>query len=187
MNAQWMMALAPLAGLAANCAVQLTSFRLLRVKLLKSIVIGFGAGLAVDAALVCWACALASARPSDWVGQIAVTLLTVAALGYGYFHFINLGETARRVRILREFVEAGGTLDEAGLLRRYNGAQIVQIRLQRLLSSGQVSLREGRYALCDPTVARMASIIRLLKQLLLGRSGEPPAVPGSDVGKFAGK
>jgi hypothetical protein len=182
-----MMALAPLAGLAANCAAQLVSFRFLRMKLLRSIVVGFGVGLVVNLALVCRACGLASVGPGDWVGQIAITVLTVAALGYGYFHFLNLGETARRVRILREFVEAGGTLDESGLLKRYNGSQIVQIRLQRLLSSGQVALREGRYVLRDPTVARMAGIIRVLKRLLLGRAGERPAGSEGDAPTFAEK
>jgi hypothetical protein len=166
-----MLAAAPVAGLVANCATQLFSFRFLGVKLLKSIFVGFCMGLAVNIVLVCDGCRLASAPPAEWVGQLLVTLATVAALGYGYFHFINLGETARRVRILREFVEAGGTLDEAGLLRCYNGAQIVRVRLDRLVASGQVTFRDGRYLLGKPTVARMAGLIRTLKRLLLGAAG----------------
>ena len=73
--------------------------------------------------------------------------LTYLSLAYFYvFGFYNLGESARRIRLLIELRSAGDrgmTLDE--ILAVYNARMIVEARLQRLLSGGQVVEREGRY------------------------------------------
>lgn len=167
----WLLALAPVAGLAANVAVQVAAFRLLPGRqLLRSVVVGFAAGLLVTAA------AVAVGDPDrplpDTIAGGLLAVLTTAALGYGYFHFVNLGETARRVRILTEFAEAGGRLTVADLLARYNAAGVVRVRLDRLLSKGQVVRTGDRLAVGKPTVLRMARTITALKQLVLGKTSE---------------
>jgi len=168
----WIIALAPLAGQMANCVLQVIVFRLRRNGLLRSIIIGFGAGGIVTVTVTACGNRLSADSDTDNLARFLVNMLTFGALGYGYFHFINLGETARRIRILREIVEAGGWLDEAGLLRRYNAAEILHVRLARLLRSRQITARNGRYVLGSPTMVTMARMIGLLKRLLLRRERE---------------
>ena len=99
--------------------------------------------------------------------------MTYAALGYCYFHFINLGETARRVRLMRELAEAGPAgLGKEELLSRYNARTMVEARFRRLLDNSQVVERNGRYYVGKPAVLWMARLVLLLKKLLLGRAGE---------------
>ncbi len=124
------------------------------------------------------------ASATDYFGVRLLQILTFVVLGYGYFHFVNLGETARRIRILREFVTAGGQLTAPELLARYNAAEIVEKRLGRLLRRRQLRLDHGRYLVGRPTVLRMARLLDLLKWLLGGReaaapAGESPAVTGA--------
>lgn len=160
-------ALMPVAGLGVNVLCQVACFRLVpRLGLLKSIVIGFAVGMIGTAA----ADALVGA------GLVAAGLLTniiiYAALGYCYFHFVNLGETARRIRVLRELHEAEDGLTLTDLLARYGADQIVSARLARLLASGQIVLRDGRYFIGRRTVLLMARSIVALKGLVLGRRSE---------------
>jgi len=161
----------PILGLACNVAVQIAWLRSFRnASLLRSIYAGFAAG----AAAVC--AAQAAARgPAEFgvfAGDLAANLVIFALLGYGYFHFINLGETGRRARLLRELYDSPGglTLDE--LLSRYNSKQIVAMRLARLLNNRQIVLEDGRYRLGRPAMARISGLILFLKKAILGRGSE---------------
>jgi len=160
-------ALMPLAGLGVNVLCQIVCFRLVPLLgLLKSTVIGFAVGMV----------AAVAADAIVGAGFVAAGLLTniiiYAALGYGYFHFVNLGETARRIRVLRELHEAEDGLTLTGLLARYGADQIVRVRLARLLASGQIVLRDGRYFIGRRTVLLIARSIVALKGLVLGRRNE---------------
>lgn len=173
MAGPWILAIAPAAGLAADVAIQIGSFRSLRrMGLLKSVFAGFAGGGAVTAALCLGAGGWGRGPEADVAGQLLWALATYAALGYGYFHFLNLGETARRVRILREFHDSGGEMSMDELLRRYNARQIIAVRLGRLLGNGQIELRDGRYYIARPTVRIMAEVITAMKRLILGKGSE---------------
>ncbi|OGR69977.1 MAG: hypothetical protein A2089_11530 [Elusimicrobia bacterium GWD2_63_28] len=153
-------AASPLVGLAFNCLVQVLACRRDR-RLLRSVYRGFAGGAA--------ACALAC----GFGEELPPALVTYAALGYCYFHFINLGETARRVRLMRELAEAGPAgLGKEELLSRYNARTMVEARFRRLLDNSQVVERNGRYYVGKPAVLWMARLVLLLKKLLLGRAGE---------------
>jgi hypothetical protein len=173
MLSEWLMLLAPAVGLSVDVAAQIALFRGCRaIGLLRSEFGGFIAGAAATAALS-WRAAMARPLPStEGIAFLVANLAIFAALGYGYFHFVNLGETARRVRILRELAAAGGTLTREELFRRYNGAEIVRIRLERLLATGQIVLRNGCYCIGNHTLLRMARLIQLMKLLLLGKRSE---------------
>jgi len=98
-NAEWMLTLAPVAGLAANVFAQIACARILR-RLGLSIVAGALCGLLVTA--LCTALDSTSAGialAADW----AVAILTYFALAFGYWAFLNLNITSLRIRILREF------------------------------------------------------------------------------------
>lgn len=173
----WVSALAAPAALALNVAVQVGAFRAMpRVGLLRSEVVGFAAGLA---GLVCVHAGvrLAAGSAAEVAGPLAANLVTYGALGYCYFHFGNLGETARRVRIVREIYEAGErglTMEE--ILRCYDAREIFDRRLARLTGAGQIVLRDGHYRIASPVLTLMARGVLFLKVLLLRTASEfePP-------------
>lgn len=151
-------ALSPVIGLAVNVAAQVLYCRR-SGRLLSSVYRGFAAGAA--------ACALTCGFSQD----LFPSLITYSALGYCYFHFINLGETARRIRIVRELSEAGpGGLSRQEILARYNAAAMLQARFARLLNNSQVVEKEGRFYVGKPAVLYMAEAISLMKLILLGRA-----------------
>lgn len=158
-------AVSPIAALAVNCAAQVLICRCAG-GLLRSVYLGFAAGLAACAPL----CGFSS--------ELFPAVVAYGALGYCYFHFLNLGETARRIRIMRELAEAGGAgLSKEELLARYNAAKMLEARFARLRNTSQVIEKEGRYFLGRPTVLYMARALLLLKKLLLGRTGEARVQP----------
>ena len=168
----WVLMAAPILGLTANVATQVALFRLLRRGLLKTVVAGFAAGLAVAGGLSL-AAELSLPEARGLLGcATAANLAIVAALGYGYFNFIGLGETSRRVRLLREFVIAGRPLTYEEILQRYSGADIVRVRLERLLGNGQIVRRDGRYFIGKPMVLVIARILVTMKVLLLKKRSE---------------
>ena len=161
--------LAPIIGLAIHVVIQVLGSRYVkRFSLLQSIVVGFFAGLfgiiALDVGIF--------SLKTD-VFLLLLNILTYSALGYCYFHFINLGETARRIRIIREIYDAGEEgLSQQSILERYNARQIVDLRLQRLLSKGQIIEREGRYYIGTPVVLLMAQTLAFLKRVIIGKKME---------------
>ena len=165
---QWLVAFAPVIALSVNVLSQVACFRTLRARgLLRSLFAGFGAGLP---AVIILTLAVLHRHPIsalDAAALILLNLLTYGALAYGFFHFVNLGETARRVRLLRELVEAGGELSEEDLLRRYNAQDIVRLRLDRLKANQQLVTRNGRHVIARPTVLAISRLILAMKRLVL--------------------
>ena len=156
-----------------NVVVQLGSKRfIIQGNLLRSIYVGFSIGFTF---LIGGEYVLA-ARDSDFtadsVGYWIANSLLYGALGYGYFHFINLGETGRRVRIMWELSEAPAGYTERELLERYGSGEITRIRLGRLVRSRQIVMENGRYRILSPVVLTMARTMIFLKVLLLKKSSE---------------
>jgi len=165
--------MAPILGLFVNTLVQILAYRLIKsVGLLKTVVLGFVIGFAtVMACGIAW---YQTAMPDimELMGQSALNLLTYVALGYCYFHFVNLGETARRIRILRELQESKNGLTLEGILERYNAFSIINARLQRMISKKQIVLQEGRFYIGNPMMLYMAKILIFFKWILLRRRSE---------------
>jgi len=152
----------PLVALFANAALTALVFRLRLRPLLKAVYIGFLAGLPVLFTLEL------AAGGFSW--NCAADSITYGALSYCHFHFVNLGETARRIRLLRELYENPAGLSRGELLSRYNAREIVSLRLARLEGNGQLVLKNGRYVSGAPAVIAMARILDFMKRALLKRS-----------------
>jgi hypothetical protein len=153
-------ALSPAAALGVNCLLQIIVCRRTG-KLLKSVYVGFAGGM-VACVLFC-----------GFSTELLPALATYSAFGYCYFHFINLGETARRIRIVKELSEAGETgLSKKDILARYNSGKILHTRFERLISNRQVTEKEGRYYLADKAVLHMARTMLFMKKVILGRASE---------------
>jgi hypothetical protein len=149
------------------------------------VALGALAGLAGLAGLA-WSFGSRTVDPADGAGLGVAWTLTYLALVYWYvFGFFNLGESARRIRLLVELHAAGErglTLGE--LLAAYNASMIVDARLGRLLAGGQVVERDGRYFIGKPLMLCGAKALVLLKRVFLGGPSEFAARPqGSGVGR----
>jgi len=154
----WTHVFVPFVCLAANIFIQISVFRFFPgTGLLKSLFLGFGCGFL----------ALFLINP---VIMLADNLLIYALLGYCYFHFVNMGETARRIRILAELAEAGEGLSLREILERYNAGDIIDRRLARLVNNGQVRCENGRYYIGNPTVLTMARLTAAAKRVIFGKT-----------------
>lgn len=163
----------PVLGLAVNVLVQILSFRLIpSMGLLKSVFMGFGVGMLYVLGSEYFIFTQSAAESMrDFLPNVLSNILTCGVLGYCYFHFINLGETGRRIRIVRELLNAGG-LSMEGLLQRYNTSDMVEIRLTRLLNSGQIIERNGMLFIQSQFLLRASRIMVLMKKIILGKTSE---------------
>lgn len=160
----------PIFCLCVNVLVQIFIFRYMpNLGLLKSEYLGFGVGF-VGILLFKFYIFLFHLRAiNDFILIFIVDLMTYSALGYCYFHFVNLGETARRIRILRELYDAKEGLTIGEILERYNAQNIVQKRIDRLLNTEQIIIRNDRFYISHPTMLFIAKIITAMKLILLGK------------------
>lgn len=151
--------LLPIICLLINALVQILSFRMAVKKgLLNSIFFGFFAGFL----------SLLAIEFQYGFASGITNMVTYALLGYCYFHFVGLSQTARRIRMLIELYQSGDGLSLDEILSRYNAEEIVEKRLNRLISNGQLISRDGRYFIGKPVVLFIAGAATLLKRLLHG-------------------
>ncbi len=160
----------PLWALLVNVLVQVGSFRCIsRCGLLASILLGFLGGLFSLGVFEVYVSFVTVGR------SLPATLTNVViyfALCYCYFHFVNLGETARRIRMLRELYDSHEGLTIGEIMERYNAKEIVDKRLRRLISNRQVIYRDGKYTIGNPLMLFIAKAIVTVKTVLLGRRSE---------------
>ena len=163
----------PVICLLVNVFIQVLSFRLaLKKRLLNSIFLGFFAGLCGLLAVEILYLNLFNSLFQHKLTSAITNLIIYALLGYCYFHFVGLSETARRIRMLIELYQSKGglTLDE--ILSRYNAGEILEKRISRLIGNGQLICRDGKYFIGRPIVLLIAGAAAFLKLLLLGRKRE---------------
>jgi len=166
-------ALSPAIGLIINISTQFFAFRYLsRLTLLKSLFLGFGIGVVAMFALEFYLCFYLATSARDSLCVVIVNTVIYSLFGYFYFTFINLGETARRVRILRELHDSEQGLTLAEILERYNAKDMVVKRLKRLLDNHQIILRDGKYYIGSPIMLLIAKTMIIMKQILLGKKSE---------------
>lgn len=84
--------------------------------------------------------------PSHIVTILVYCFLVYTLLSYTYFHFFNMSETARRIRILNEIYKAG-SLPIQNMEVLYNTSDIVDLRLKRLIAMKQLRYEDGYYSL----------------------------------------
>lgn len=104
-----------------------------------------------------------AARP---VWSHLTNLAIYLSFSYVYFHWNNLGETGRRIRLIIELRSAKEGLTRADILARYGHCEIVDRRLDRLLGSRQIRIVGSSYHLDNPSVFMMARLIALMKRIL---------------------
>ncbi len=103
------------------------------------------------------------------VSILFLNCVIYSSLGYCYFHFNNLSITARRIRLLREIHSSEAGLSESEILERYNSHKMVEMRIGRLLGSGQIVIKNEKYFIGKPVVLLIAKIIVSMKYIFLGK------------------
>jgi hypothetical protein len=162
--------LSPIVGLVINVLAQIFGSRYISsMSLLKSVFLGFFVGL-LSVFIIEFYVDFAFAVPSkDFISYFISNTIIYISLGYCYFQFINLGETARRIRILRELYGTKDGLNMEGILNRYNAGGVVEMRINRLLANGQIILKNDRYFIGRPFMLLIAKIIKIIKLIVIGK------------------
>ena len=107
MSYHFLLILNPLIALGCNVISQLLFIRLnQRMGLLKSEYAGFLIAGIILVSLEWLRYLLVPQRCFIFLLTFVTNSIIYAALSYCYFNFVNLGETARRIRILRELNDA---------------------------------------------------------------------------------
>lgn len=168
-NAYPWLVLAPTIGLGCYCLCHIVLARILvgrspYLPLVGAFVPGLlGAIAATGAALY-----FMQANFADVVGYSALNLVTYGALGWGYFHFVNLCIASLRIRVLEEIVDAGGRLPAELLLAEYNTDGMIGLRIERLVSGGHFVVREGRYHCGKPHFLFVARLFDWMRYVIMG-------------------
>ena len=163
----------PIICLAINVLCQIYICRYITgFSLLRSVFIGFALGICCLVFAELYFLNQAYLSLSGNIASIFVNVITYIALGYGYFHFINLGETGRRIRILRELYESKAGLSQKEIMERYNVKEILEKRINRLINNGQIVYKDGKYYIASPIMLLIVRTTDLMKIILTGRKSE---------------
>ncbi len=108
---------------------------------------------------------LASQRRSGALdgARAAYVLLSAGCAGYCYFHFFNMTETSRRIKLLRMMSGIGR---EEAAKTVYDLDDILKVRLARLTAMKQIRLEKGRYLLAGRTLYVGYAVLERLKRIL---------------------
>ena len=112
----------------------------------------------VPLVLVVWQTRAGWSGASDWLSALLYELVVYAALAILYLDVVNIAETSLHVHIVLEVAWAKQLPVEV-LTARYGGAHMVNARLERLISLGQIRFADGRYHLGD---RKMLAVVRAL-------------------------
>lgn len=107
----------------------------------------------------------------ETIYMLAFAFLVFNGVAYAYFHFFNMSETARRIRMLLQIRRAGPAgLRVQELERQYSQKDMIETRLDRLVRMNQLSLApNGRYRVAGNTLLWAGRIMGLWRRLVLRR------------------
>lgn len=163
----------PLLGLGANVISQLLLLRWARFRLLPSLFCGFFLGFLVVFFLDSLTyLSLKRLISAEFVYLLLTNIIIYGLLGYCYFHFINAGETGRRVRIILELYQAGNGLTLEEILKRYSAAEVIDKRLKRLLDNRQIFQKDDRYFVNRSLMLYVTKLMIMAKLFILGKESE---------------
>jgi hypothetical protein len=164
--------LIPVMALAVNVFAQVLLLRARRTDFLRSIIegciIGGVALLILSILLIGWV----APSPEGLVRFLFVNIPTYGALSYCYFGVVGLGETSIRIRIYGEIAATSAGMSNADIERLYSEGVFAAMRLRRLLESGDIVERDGRYFAGKNKLIHAAKIMFAAKQFLLGKKSE---------------
>lgn len=112
-----------------------------------------------------WFIYLRGLSGAELLTAVLYGVLVYSGFAYSYFHFFNMSETARRIRILCE-LQAAGPMSEAAFVQKYEPHSQIPIRLERLAAMGQVDRSGERYVLKSRFLWAVAVVLMSFRKLL---------------------
>jgi hypothetical protein len=108
---------------------------------------------------------------TETVYMLVFAFLVFNGVAYAYFHFFNMSETARRIRMLLQIRHAGDAgLRVQDLERAYSPRDMIDARLDRLVKMRQLALGpDGRYRVAGRLLLRAGRIMNLWRRLVFRR------------------
>lgn len=165
--------LCPIAALAVNAITQAAAFRLRRgTQFFRSIVEGFLAGALAFAILEVALAPKGGSLREYVVMAFLVNGPTYLALSYCAYNFVQLGQTSIRIRIYSEIAAKPSGVSVEEITREYDDEALMRGRLRRLLESGDLVERNGRYFLGRKRFLFVSHILFAAKRILLGKGSE---------------
>lgn len=163
----------PIFSFIVNVVFQIFSIRYTKGRtLLKSIFIGFIFGSLSLLLGEFYYLSQQSVKLIDTICYGISNFIIYFILWNVYFHFVNLGETGRRIRILRELMASKDGLSLDDILSRYNAKEIIARRLIRLTKNGQIILKDNKYYIGKPIMLLITKVIVTMKLLILRKRSE---------------
>lgn len=102
---------------------------------------------------------------SGLASALCYSFMVYGFLGMTYFHFFNMSETARRIRILYE-IHRAGVLPSREVTSLYKTTMIVKTRLQRLVAMKQIKYEDGLYSIDRKTLYRAGLLVVFCRRML---------------------
>jgi hypothetical protein len=162
--------LIPIISISSNILIQILSCRyVIKNELLKSIFSGFICGLAIFSLCEYFTY---TGLSNEWTAFVVMNLIMYGCFSAIYFTVINMGETSRRIRLLRELYDSSQGLIKEQILAKYNAAEVIDRRMRRLLTNRQIIVREERYYVGRPAMLFISKTVILLKILITGKTSE---------------
>lgn len=91
--------------------------------------------------------------------------IVYTAFAYTYFHLFNMGESARRIRILYE-IYLKGALSVSDIETLYRSSEIIRIRLDRLVAMKKLRYAKGYYSLDGKMLYWAALLVKSWRKIL---------------------
>lgn len=169
----WLFSFSAYVAMGVNVLLQWLAYRLNGQRFFHSVFFGFSAGVVALCALEAW-----------WVFEqgfdISALLLDhvlvdwpcYGALAFCFFAFIQLGQSSVRVRVISELLRRADGLQREELERDYSRDAMLEMRLERLVVSGDLKEKEGRYFGGRQRFIVAARGVFALKRALLRRETE---------------
>ena len=98
--------------------------------------------------------------------MLVFVFLVVNSFLYAYFHFFNMSETARRIRMLLQ-LQLKGALQAEEIKEEYSPVSMVRARLNRLVETGQIIKKsDDQYYIASFFLLKIAFLIVVCRSLL---------------------
>ncbi|TAN45268.1 MAG: hypothetical protein EPN22_04550 [Nitrospirae bacterium] len=103
--------------------------------------------------------------PREMIRPAFYSAIVYGAIAYVYFHFFNMSETARRIRIMYEVYQAKSICCDK-ITDIYKTTDIISIRLRRMTDMKQLRLSQGYYSVNSRVLYCAALLVKLWRSML---------------------
>jgi len=109
----------------------------------------------------------------DGIGLSLMNGVGYAALGFGYFNFVNLSIASLRIRMLEELLIEEKPVPRAQLLLKYGTEKMLELRLSRLVIGGHLVERNGRLVSGRSRFLLVARLFGATRRCIIGPTSMP--------------